>query len=549
MEGIPKNIRDLLEAVNDAYNESDEDRAMMERAFDISSRELIEANSQLRDALSHLEALIENAPFTAIQGFDHTGLIIHWNSASDRLYGYKASEAIGKRIQDLILTEETAGEFEKTLKIVWETQKPMAPMEWQVKNRRGESHWVYSTMFPLFVKDRVSEIICMDVDITEKKKLETQLIEGQKMKAMGTLAGGIAHDFNNLLMGIMGYVSLMSLDIETTHPHYDKLKNIEDLIKSGALLTRQLLGVAQEGRYELKTIDLNKLIKNSAGMFSRTKKEITIHQNTANGLWAIEADQGQIEQVFMNLFVNACQAMPGGGDIYLETKNVFLDEKYVEPYVVPSGKYVKVSITDTGIGMDESTKNRIFEPFFTTKGMGRGTGLGLSIVYGIVRGHKGIVNVYSERGRGTTFNIYLPASLKEIPMEKKISKKLFYGTETILIVDDEVVIVNVTKEMLENLGYRILTANSGSEALKIFKSRGNDIDLVILDMIMPGLSGNETFDQLKDIRQDIKVILSSGYSLNGHAAEIMAKGCKAFIQKPFLVTDLSRLVRDVLDQN
>ena len=255
-------------------------------------------------------------------------------------------------------------------------------------------------------------------DITERKKLEIQLIQAQKMEAVGTLAGGIAHDFNNLLMAIQGNVSLMLMDLPSHHPERERLQQIEGCVRSGADLTKQLLGFARKGKYQVKPTDLNDLIDKASALFGRTQKGISIHKKLAKGVWTVEVDRGQMEQVLLNLLVNAWQAMPRGGDLYLETQNVFLDETYVQPFAVKLGNYVKTSVTDTGIGMDEETRQRIFEPFFTTKERGRGTGLGLATVYGIIKGHEGFITVYSEPNRGTTFNFYIPASAK-VP-EKEI---------------------------------------------------------------------------------------------------------------------------------
>ncbi len=382
----------------------------------------------------------------------------------------------------------------------------------------------------------------------EKKMLERQLLQAQKMEAVGTLAGGIAHDFNNLLMGIQGCASLMLFDMDPCHPCYDKLKLIEEQVRSGADLTRQLLGFARGGKYQVKPADLNEIMKKTSTMFGRTKKEVAIHQKYEKKIWTVEVDQGQIEQVLLNLYVNAWQAMPGGGDLYLETANVILDDLYVKPYYVKPGGYVKMSVTDTGVGMDERTRQRIFEPFFTTKEMRRGTGLGLASAYGIIKGHGGHINVYSEKGTGTTFNVYLPASSKEIVQEIHQKEKIVKGTETILLVDDEDTIIEVSKEILEALGYRVLVARSGQEAVNLYRIRKAEIDLVILDMIMPEMGGGETFDHLKLLNPDIRVILSSGYSLNEQATGIIERGCRAFIQKPFSMSEVSQKVRGVLDQ-
>jgi len=395
------------------------------------------------------------------------------------------------------------------------------------------------------VKDDENKLIVILKDLSDRKRLEARLRQVHKIEAIGTLAGGIAHDFNNLLMGIQGYTSLILFDMNTNHPHYEKLKRIEDHVRSGAELTKQLLGFARGGRYEVAVADLNEIVDKTSNMFGRTKKEISIHRKYEEKLWPVEVDRGQIEQVFLNLYVNAWQAMPGGGDLYLETSNVNITKGYVKPFYVKPGRYVKVSVTDTGLGMDEKTKERIFEPFFTTKEMGRGTGLGLASVYGIVKGHNGIINVYSEKGHGATFTVYFPASEKELVKEAEIATDVVRGEGTILLVDDEDMIVEVSRELLEVLGYRVYVAKNGREALELFQEKWREIDVIILDMIMPGMGGGEVFDVLKSINPGVKVILSSGYSINGKAKEIMKRGCKAFIQKPFQMSDLSDKIKKV----
>ncbi|UCF95344.1 MAG: response regulator, partial [Desulfobacterales bacterium] len=368
-----------------------------------------------------------------------------------------------------------------------------------------------------------------------------------KMEAIGTLAGGIAHDFNNILMGIQGNASLMLLKIDSSHPNYEKIKNIEKYVQSGTELTRQLLGFARRGRYLVQTTDLNEIIAKSSAMFGRAKKEIQINTQLQDGLWTVEVDQGQFEQVLLNLYVNAWQAMPEGGDLYLQTENVILDEDFVKPYEVEAGKYVKVNVVDTGTGIDKATRERIFEPFFTTKEMGRGTGLGLASVYGIIKGHGGYINVDSEKGRGTTFSFYLPASEKKVPEEQETAVALARGTETILLIDDEEMIIEVGREMLEELGYQVLLATSGKEAIEVYQNNHAEIDLIIMDMIIPGISGGEIFDKLKAINPKVKVLLSSGYSINGQASKILDRGCDGFIQKPFDVQQLADKIREIME--
>jgi two-component system, cell cycle sensor histidine kinase and response regulator CckA len=384
-------------------------------------------------------------------------------------------------------------------------------------------------------------------DTTDLRKLEAQLQQAQKMEAIGTLAGGIAHDFNNLLMTIQGRTSIMLMKKDSSHPDIRHLKGIEGNIESAADLTRQLLGFARGGKYEVKPTDLNELVKKENRMFGRTKKQISIRGKYEKDLWSVEVDQGQIAQVLLNLYVNAWQAMAAGGDLYLETENITLDEDYAKPFSIAPGRYVKISVTDNGTGMDKATQEKIFEPFFTTKEMGRGTGLGLASVYGIIKNHGGFINVYSEKGHGTTFNIYLPASEKEAIEEKKPAGDTLRGTETVLFVDDEDMIIEVAEELFDQLGYKVLTARSGKEAIEIYEKNKEQIDIVLLDMIMPDMSGSDTYERMKAIDPDIKVLLSSGYSINGQATEIMDRGCNGFIQKPFKMKELSQKLREILD--
>lgn len=381
----------------------------------------------------------------------------------------------------------------------------------------------------------------------DRAKLQSQLLQSQKMEAIGTLAGGVAHDFNNLLMGILGYTSIMLMSTEKTHPSYKDLKIIEQQVERGAELTKQLLSLARRGKYEVNPLNLNELIIRTSDIFGRAKKEITIHKKLQQNLHILEADAGQIEQVLFNLYVNAWQAMPSGGRLYLETQNVILDEQQCRTYDAKPGPYVKIAVTDTGIGMDDKIQKRIFEPFFTTKGVGKGTGLGLASSYGIIKNHGGIINVYSEKGHGTTFTIHLPASAKEAIESKPAEESLLTGDETILVVDDEKVNVELMKELLEKLGYKILTTQSGKKALTLYRKHSKDIKLVILDMIMPEMNGKETFIKLMEIDKDVCVLLSSGYSINGEAKTILDLGCKGFIQKPFRPEELSKKIRDVLN--
>jgi len=385
-------------------------------------------------------------------------------------------------------------------------------------------------------------------DITEKNRLEAQLRQAHKMEAIGTLAGGIAHDFNNLLMGILGSTSLMLFNSKSNHPHYESLKNIEQLVQSGAKLTKQLLGFARGGKYEVKATDLNKLLEKTSEMFNRTSKDIRVHTKYQTDIWPVEVDQTQIEQVLLNIYVNAWQAMPNGGNLYLQSENVLLDEEHVRLLSLKSSKCVKLTIADTGVVMDKATVQRIFDPFFTTKERGRGTGLGLASAYGIIKNHDGIIDVFSQKGEGTTFSIYLPASDKRIIEEKERPSEVLKGVEMVLLVDDEDSIVDIGEEILHMMGYQVLKARSGKEAVELYQKNKAPIDIVVLDMIMPEMGGEETYDALKEIDPTVKVLLSSGYSIDGKAKDILEKGCDGFIQKPFTVEELSKKIREILDK-
>jgi nitrogen-specific signal transduction histidine kinase/CheY-like chemotaxis protein len=384
--------------------------------------------------------------------------------------------------------------------------------------------------------------------VEERENLRAQLVQAQKMEAIGTLAGGVAHDFNNLLMGIQGRTSLIMLETDRFHPSFEHLQEIENCIQKAAKLTKQLLGFARGGKYEIKPTDLSELVENSVHMFGRTRKDITIFKKYEEKLRPAAVDQSQIEQVLLNIFINAWQAMPEGGDLYIQTKNEILYENFVRAYGVAPGKYIKISIRDTGIGMDEKTMNRVFDPFFTTKKKERGTGFGLASAYGIIKNHNGIITVESAKDKGTTFHVYLPASDKPVIEEQKYEQKFSVGSETVLLVDDETMIIDVSVQMLKKMGYDVLTANNGREAIEIFKQNNDRVAIVILDLIMPGMGGGEVYERLKEIDSNVKVLLSSGYSIDGQAAEILNRGCDGFIQKPFKLNELSYKLRELISK-
>ena len=523
-------------------------RANQELRDEISDRQ--RAEEALRKSEEKYRTLIENIQDGVFLMEDLKIRFV--NEAFAKMVGYTMEEVVGTNFRQLIAPEDVD-----------------MVTDWYQGRRAGENV-PGEFEFRMLYKDNVTRVFAnMSVgfvnfqngiasigtvkDITDRRlaekerlRLEDQLQHAQKMEAVGTMAGGIAHDFNNLLMGIQGRTSLVMFDIDPAHPHIEHLKGIEECVKSAAALTTQILGFARGGKYEVKPIDLNELIESNSQMFGRTKKEISIFKDYQKSVWTVEVDQGQIGQVLMNLFVNAWQAMPHGGLLSIATANVSLDESYVKPFQVKSGKYVKLSVSDTGVGMDDNIQKRIFEPFFTTKEMGRGTGLGLAMVYGIVKNHGGFIEVHSEKSQGTTFNVYLPASDVEVVEEKRLKEALKRGSENILLVDDEDLIIDVGEKLLARMGYSVLVARSGREAIEIYNKRKNNIEMVILDMIMPDMSGGDTYDKLREINPDIKVLLSSGYSLRGQAKDILARGCKGFIQKPFNMKELSHKLREIL---
>ncbi len=382
----------------------------------------------------------------------------------------------------------------------------------------------------------------------EKEELESLLLHAQKMDALGTLAGGIAHDFNNLLMGIQGNTSVVLSNMKPDDPNYKKLETAETYIKKSAEFTKQILGFARGGKYEVKKTDLNELVQKNSLLFGRTKKEMPIYTNYQEDIWTVKVDQGQIEQVLLNLYLNAIQAMPNGGNLYIRTENITLNKKYMEPYELEPGDYVKTSVIDTGIGMDKTTLQKVFDPFFTTKKLDRGTGLGLASAYGIIKNHNGFFEVSSEKNKGTTFNFYIPASEKKVMQQKTKPQEIQKGNETILLVDDEDMVIDATSEMLETLGYSVNVARSGEEAIVFCRKNNDIIDLVILDIVMPVMNGSEAYRILKKINPQIKVLLSSGYSVNESVTKMLDNGCQGFIQKPFNLIQLSQKVREVLDK-
>ncbi len=510
---------------------------------DISQR--IVAETALKKSEEKYRALFENSR-DAIYITTMSGRVVEMNPAGIQLFGYPKAEMIGSNICKIYNNPDERKIFQNTI-----TEKGYV-RDYEIRFRKKDGACIDCLLTSTLWYSEAGEIIGYQGiirDITDQKRMLKQFQQVQKMEAIGTLAGGIAHNFNNLLMTIQGNTSLMLMKTDPSHPHYKKLRTIEQHIQHGSDLSRQLLGFARGGQQEAKAVNLNLVARMSTKIFAATKKDISVHFTLDKHLLPITADPGQIEQTLLNLLVNAAQAMPEGGDIYIETQNVHLDQYQLAPYQSDYGHYVKISVTDTGMGMDKAIQEKIFEPFFTTKDYGQGTGLGLSSVYGIVKNHRGYITVYSELEKGATFRIYLPAARKLPEKTKPAKPALLQGHETILLVDDESIIVETGQTLLTELGYTVLTARDGQSGVETYVRHAKDIDLVILDLIMPKMNGKATFARLRQVNPDVKVLISSGYGINGQASELIESGCRGFIQKPFGLSELSTQVRAALDEN
>jgi PAS domain S-box-containing protein len=518
---------------------------------DITAKHKAETNLQKSE--DKFYEIIENMEESYTEN-DLLGAIIYANKSALNAIGYTKEEYIGKSYAEY-MPSATADKVFNIYNQIYRTGEAIFIEGYENITKDGTTK-IFETWAslirdesgkPIGFRNLSRDISQRQKEKEEKKQLQDQFQEAQKLEAIGTLAGGVAHDFNNLLMSIQGNLSILLYKMDDRHPHRKKLKLIEQQIQSGAELTRQLLGFARGGKYQAKATNINELIDKTVNMFARTRKELKLYTKFEKDIDTVIVDQGQMEQILLNLFVNAWQAMPGGGNIYIRTESLDLESNFVYPHGLEPGKYIKISITDTGIGMNDDTVKRIFDPFFTTKEVGRGTGLGLASVYGIVKNHNGVINVSSEEGIGSTFEIFLPSSEIQVKKPEKLQEKVIRGDETVLIVDDEDPVLLVSKGMLETLGYQVLIAKTGEESIDIYSKYYDIIDIVLLDIVMHGMDGGEVFDKLKEINSNVKVLLSSGYSEDEYASEILKKGANGFIQKPFNIEHVSQKIRLILD--
>lgn len=657
------------------------------------------ASEMVREALARFSTVVESNPLVAVESYAPDGTILQWNQAAARLFGFTREEAVGKRIQDLLREDPETG-CQNTIAEIWRTGQASPPAEWRVTARNGEERWLYSVMFPVFEKGLVSEVFCIDVDITDRKRaedkavqlaaesdrartvllsilederrgqaerarlasaieqageaivitdtqgniqyvnpaftkvsgyareevigknprilrsgrqgeefyrqlwdtisggavwtgrlvnrkkdgvlytedasispvhdahgrivnyvavkrdvtreldVEKRLAQAQKMEVIGTLAGGIAHDFNNLLQSIQGFTDLALSADEPESARREDMLEVRKASESAAALTRQLLAFSRQQVLEQKAVDFNELIENMGKMLRRMiGEDISLNLNMEPGLWPIRADPGQMEQVILNLAVNARDAMPKGGSLSVTTANrTFTEEDLAAHPDARIGRFVQVSVADTGTGMSDEIQRHIFEPFFTTKPSGKGTGMGLSTVYGIIRQHEGWIHVYSEMGTGTVFHLYLPATAEGVSRATaEPALETLRGTgEKILVVEDDDSVRNLMAHMLTQNGYRVCLAASAEEAASFFAQEEGGFDLVCSDVVLPHRSGFDLVEELKKQAPSLRVLMVSGYTDDRTRwPQIREKGWR-YLQKPVGLRILLRTLAEML---
>ena len=500
------------------------------------------------DVALHLTQFTVDRGSESIYWMGPDGRLIYVNDRTCEALGYSREELLSMRIQEI------NPEFppERWLQHWGELRKrPIFSAE--STHRAKDGHLIPVEITANYIEFGGKEYNCVYArDITDRKRaqeesrrLQAQLIRAQKMEAMGLLAGGIAHDFNNLLTGILGYASLLSLK-EGVAPEVSKAAGIiQRSAERASQLTAQLLGFAEQGKNLNVPVELGRVIAFVTGVLERTQDpRIRIVTSVSHEGGCVPGDPSQLDQVVMNLAINACDAMPNGGQLKITTEPVTLDEAFCrERGWMSPGKYLLLAVSDTGVGISAENLERIFDPFFTTKTQGKGTGLGLSMVFGIVKNHGGCVDVRSEAGAGSVFRIFLPESHEDVLKAKEtMDDALPRGRGRILLVDDQEPVREVAKDMLETLGYEVITAADGLEGVSRYRDLWRKIDLVILDMVMPNMSGGDCFRRMKEINPKARVVLSSGYSMDGSIQEVMNEGILAFIQKPYRLEELSRVV-------
>ncbi len=510
--------------------------------------------SKLKENQKRFQSIMDNAhALVCILDLDHRYVLV--NRKYESVLNVKSEFIIGEKIYD-ILEQNLADRYvSESIRVL--NEDAAHTFSETFAERDGKVRYFLTTIFPLKDADDKTYAICsITLDQTNQKQaeegrrqLEKQLIQAQKMESIGRLAGGIAHDFNNILTGILGYAELLQFNLKET--------GSEDSLAAGyimkgaeraANLTKQLLGFARGGKYNPVSLDLNEVITDTVNVSEKIfDKRVEVVFDLKDDIHLVEADRNQMDQVFTNLLINARDAMPDGGRLRLTTDNVYMDDQESDNELrIKSGDYVRVSVRDSGVGIPDEIKSKIFEPFFTTKDVDKGTGLGLATVYGIIKNHNGYVFVESSPGKGSEFILCIPACDADETDDNYESGELYKGDSTILIVDDEEIVRNTTSKMLTNLGYHTIFACNGIEAVEIYKERSEEIDLVLLDFIMPHMDGQETKTRLEKINPDVKIVLASGYSNRGKTEKILKSGNVEFLQKPFRIHTLSKTISESL---
>ena len=511
----------------------------------------ITERKQAAEERIRLATAVEQAAESVIIS-DRKGTIHYVNPAFKRLSGFSGEDIVGKNFR-ILKSESHDKSFYRDM---WQTISSGKAWAGRISNRMkdGSVRQFETTISPIRDKNGVIvNFVSVNRDVTQEVALEAQLFQAQKMEAVGTLAGGIAHDFNNLLQVIQGYTEVLQGEVDRNKSSFEALLKIHRSAKRGAELTRQLLTFSRKVQSERRPLDLNREVEQVKKLLERTiPKMIEIELYLSEGPAVVSADPIQVEQAIMNLAVNAKDAMPDGGKIVIETERVKLDDQFCKTHLgARPGEYVLLSISDTGHGMDREILDHVFEPFYTTKDVGKGTGLGLAMVYGIIKNHEGYILCYSEINTGTTFKIYLPAMEQSGQRQKpdKMEDLFKGGEETILLVDDEEYIRDLGVELLTDVGYKVLTATNGEEGLQIYKKEQKKIDLIILDLVIPGMGGKKCYEEILKINPRAKILIVSGYSANGPGKSALEAGAKGFVGKPFDVSHLLEKIREILDED
>ncbi|MCK9419059.1 MAG: transporter substrate-binding domain-containing protein [Nitrospirae bacterium] len=509
--------------------------------IDITGRKQTEA--ALHESEEIFSQFLQHSPIYVFFK-DDAGRPVRLSSNFEKMLGKPVPELLGKTMDELFPTDLAKSMIADDLRILKEGKQ--VEIEEELNGR------FYSTIkFPIYRDGKARYLAGFTMDITDRRKLEEQLLQSQKMEAVGQFAGGIAHDFNNILTAIIGYACIAQMKMKTDDPVRVNVDHILESANRAAALTQSLLAFSRKQVMNFRPVDVNEIIQRVEKFLQRIiGEDIEMKTIAKQGALMVNADSGQIEQVLMNLATNARDAMPKGGVLTIETDTVMVDDEYIRMHGVgKQGPYAVVSVSDTGEGMDETTRKRIFDPFFTTKETGKGTGLGLSIVYGIVQQHKGFVNVYSEQENGTNFKIYLPIvqTPAEVHQTLAVSTPVG-GIEMVLLAEDDEKIRELSRQVLQDFGYTVITAKNGEEAVLKFREQKDRIRLVILDVVMPRMSGSAAYQEMKKIRPDIKAMFISGYAADDvHIKWLLAAGMSV-IQKPVSPTDFLKKVREVLEK-